>query len=210
MLSELWRPFDFLAYDTIVRPAAAVAQLVLYLALIAVALHHRRRDWQQSPLLWVAVLAVCGLFLAPLLPFGPTWLQTVPQPATYRDPRVFLLLVHLVPVMVAAYMLTPSAALVVGLGTGLGQILFNQAPLLALFPPALVGYGASWALQQTYLGRGFALLRKPLVAAPLLALLLPHGLRLHCPGRHAAADHRSFGPGFCPGHLAGGAAGCAG
>lgn len=130
-----------------------------------------RREWGLT-----AVLALIALFVSQLLPIPLPFADQPPIDA--QNPFTVFVPFAAVPLLLAAASLPRSAALLVGLATGLGISLGQSHQLYDLFHLAFAAALAAFFLGQTYLGRLFHWLRQPIVAGGLsfIILAIPLGL----------------------------------
>lgn len=120
------------------------------------------RRWQAA-----AVLSIAALVASQFLPF-PFTVNNPPPPL----PLAYLTLLALAPLLLAAAMLPPAAALWVGAATGLGQALGETHQILTIFEYAFVAVFAAALMQQNYRGQVYGWCRQPVVTGVLSAILL--------------------------------------
>lgn len=124
-------------------------------------------------LAWVILLGlipITGLFLVFRLPAG----NVLPLPGTPADPLgPALVWLALLPVLLAAGFLGLFPAFLIGLLAGLLHAVWETHSLFSPLEFALLGVALGTALQQPYRTRFYRLLRSPLVAALLCALVYP-------------------------------------
>lgn len=155
--------------------AFAAGLWIIGLGLLAAALGRStsRRTWRaMSRGQWSALVALCGaaLFFSQLFPLAFPWANPILReyPATGA-----ILLLSAVPYLVAGAMLNVPSAVLVGVFAGLGRVLGQTGEPLDVVAIALAAGVSAGLMRQIYAGRGFALLRRPLVAGVLGRLMLP-------------------------------------
>jgi PAS domain S-box-containing protein len=172
MLFELWGATVAPRLALPERPLGFVLLLV-YGVLLATAVYQQRHHWRR---LYGREWMLIGFFFFASLIFSQLFLvflssdnQLSPL-GTTRNPVAILVSFGAFPLLAAAVAIGPPAALVAGLGSGLGRALWQSHQLLDPFHFALAAYLAAVWLQQNYYGRVYQWLRQPIVSA-LLALL---------------------------------------
>lgn len=155
--------------------------LLLYVGLLAYILYalpveyrkFSRRDWALG-----ALLSFAGLFVSQLFPIPVAFENQLAPAAAAQNPVTALVPFTAVPLLLAAAVLNPVAALVVGLFTGLGTALGQTHQIFAIFHGGMTAVLASVFLRQHYQGRLFRWLRQPVVTGPLslVVMALPVGL----------------------------------
>ncbi|MGH2537639.1 MAG: ATP-binding protein [Candidatus Promineifilaceae bacterium] len=133
----------------------------------AEALAFGRRQWAL-----LAGLAATGFIGGQLFPIYITWASQLPPLASAQNPQAVLAPFALAPVLLAAAVLNPLAALVVGLSSGLGLALFQSHQALTPFHFAFAGLLAVGQLQQQFSGWLYHWLRKPWVSGLFAGLLM--------------------------------------
>ena len=135
-----------------------------------------RQSWWQT-----ALLALLGLFSSTLLPLAFTAGENLLPLNSALSYESIITLFAFIPLLLAAALLNLPAALLVGLATGTGRMLWISHSLVDPFFLALTGAVLGWALRQRYDHVAYGLLRRPIVSAPLLALPLSARLPLQAP-----------------------------
>ncbi|MCA9937832.1 MAG: HAMP domain-containing protein [Anaerolineales bacterium] len=157
------------------RPLIGYFLLALYLLAFGALLVNHRADWRQlrggRRWLWTLLLALASLLLSQTFTFSfatraPFALSDTLQSATATGTPF-----GLIPILLAAITLNPTAALLVGFFSGLGRALWQTHQVLTPFHFAFAGIFLSWTCRQPYTGRFYAWLRRPLVSGPLTLLL---------------------------------------
>lgn len=145
------------------------------LGLLGVALGRAdaRRSWRAMGRgQWPALVALCGaaLFFSQLFPLTIPWANPLLReyPATGA-----LLLLSAVPYLVAGVTLNVPSAVLVGVFAGIGRVMGQTGEPLDVVAVALAAGLSAVMMRQIYAGRGFALLRRPLVAGVLGRLIIP-------------------------------------
>lgn len=167
MLFELWGANG--ATQILVPEALSMMLFILYLVAFGWLLW-RQRDQLPAALTtrwpWLLGLSVTSLFAG--------WLVPLPFFSLEMSLHPF----RLTPLLVAAALLHPLAAMLVGALTGVGMAVWLPgASAFAAFQLAICAGLAAWMMQSPYRGRFYRWLRFPLLAGPL-ALLSTHWLGL--------------------------------
>jgi PAS domain S-box-containing protein len=151
------------------------AGLLAYIAYLSRAEIARfdRRTWG-----FTAVLVLAGFLASQLFPIPLAFENQLSPVAAARNPTTVFVPFAAAPLLLAAAMLNPLAALLVGLSTGLGTAVGQTHQLFSLFHGAFAALLAAFLLQQSYQGRLFRTLSLPVVGGALsLALIAwPIGL----------------------------------
>ncbi|MCL4261765.1 MAG: PAS domain-containing protein [Anaerolineae bacterium] len=117
------------------------------------------RGWR-----WLIGLGVAGFVAGQFL--------TYPVGQSSDGPVAYVALLTAVPLLFAAAILPPVAALWVGAAAGLGPTLAETHQLFSLFHYAFVAFFTAVLMQQNYIGRFYRWLREPIIAGVLGGLLL--------------------------------------
>lgn len=115
-----------------------------------------RRQWQYT-----ALLIVAALLLSQFLPIRITFNNQLAPLFTVQNPVTVLIPFAAVPLLLAAAILNPLSALIVGAAGGLGQALGQTHQLFSVFHYAFAGLVAGSFLQQNYRGQLAKWLRHP-------------------------------------------------
>ncbi|HEY1408621.1 MAG TPA: histidine kinase dimerization/phospho-acceptor domain-containing protein, partial [Promineifilum sp.] len=120
---------------------------------------------------WAVFIILAGgsLLFSRLLPLDMPWSH--PLLSRY-PPTATVALFSAVIYLIAAAVLNLPAALLIGLLAGLGRALGQTGSLLDVPAVGLVTVAAAASLNQNYSGRIFSHLRQPVVAGPLVRMLL--------------------------------------
>ena len=120
---------------------------------------------------WAVFITLAGgsLLFSRLLPLDMPWSH--PLLSRY-PPTATVALFSAVTYLIAAAVLNLPAALLIGLLAGLGRALGQTGSLLDVPAVGLVAVAAAALLNQNYSGRIFSHLRQPVVAGPLVRMLL--------------------------------------
>lgn len=153
-------------------PDRVIGYLLVLLSILAFSylLLHYRADLGQIPprrWLWLVILSVAAFAVAQFLPLPFSFNTPANQP-----PAAFLTLLALVPLLVAAAIFPPAAAMLVGAATGLGLAFGETHQLLTVFGYGFTAVFAAVLMQQNYMGRVYYWLRQPVVAGGISGLLL--------------------------------------
>lgn len=175
---ELWGAADSIGLSFPQNPLEYLL-LLLYVSLLAYVLYHLRahfqhltsRDWAL-----IASLAIAGFITSQLFPIHLSFDNQLAPLSAALNPITVLVPFAVLPLLLAATLLNPTAVLLVGMGTGLGVSLGQTHDLYPIFNYGLVGLLMVYFVQQTYQGSLFRWLRKPVLAGAismaLLALIL--------------------------------------
>ncbi|NPV08374.1 MAG: GAF domain-containing protein [Anaerolineae bacterium] len=168
------------------RASAYYALVAASVVLVALALLHSRRSYLVRR--WPAG-ASAALVPPALLAAHVAVLHVWPGSYAWMTGGAGLLVpvLVLVPVTVAAARTRPLEAALVGLTSSAAVALWYSHNPLTCLEGAYYGVFLSYLLTQSYRGRLFSLLRQPLLAAPLAALLTT-------PVTFLAAHSTTFGP----------------
>lgn len=134
--------------------------LLLYVLGLIYAGYHFRQDYRRLSVrqwLLTAGLALFSIVTSQLFPLF-----------VFQDPEIVLTLFAAVPFLLAAAILNPAAAMIVGLFTGLGRSLGQTHTLFEIFHFAMAAAVASSLIQQRYMGRIYDWLRQPVISGLLV------------------------------------------
>ena len=153
-----------------------IAVLILYLALLLVALYHHKSELsfpsgQRAALfLSLSLLAIISPLVVRLRfsAGGLAWLGTLP----IEGAEVAIPLLAALPALMAALWLGMAPAGLVGLLSGLAYASSMNLTVTQALGGAMFGLLLALLLHQRYRGMVFTALRQPLVATPLASLLL--------------------------------------
>jgi len=151
-------------------PGRLVGDLLLlgYIVITAYLLHRGRAQMRMlggSGWSWLIGLSLAAYFASQFLPY-PVGPQSPDGSAAY------ITLLSGVPILLAAAILPPTAALWVGASAGVGQMLGETHQLLTVFHYAFVAMFTAVLMQQNYMGQLYRWLRQPIVAGALGGVLL--------------------------------------
>lgn len=118
------------------------------------------RGWR-----WLIGLSLAAFFASQFLayPVGP---------GTSAGAAAYITLLTAVPILLAAAILPPTAALWVGAAAGVGQMLGETHQFFAIFHYAFMAVFTAVLMQQNYMGRLYRWLREPIIAGALGGVLL--------------------------------------
>jgi PAS domain S-box-containing protein len=174
MLFELWgataAPRLFLPE----RPVGIIL-LLLYLVLFISAFFRYRASLRLLSLhqwLMAGLLAVASVVTSQLFPVSFSPESQLPPISSVQNPVAVMVPFGMVPVLLAAAILNPPAALLVGFSSGLGRALWQSHQVFDPFHLAFAALVAAWLLEQNFTGRGYAWLRRPLIAGPISTLVI--------------------------------------
>jgi PAS domain S-box-containing protein len=156
--------------------------LLFYIGCFGFILYHHRLEWRQLSARqwrWTAVLLLLAFIASQFLPFPFSNNLPPSQP-----PIAFLTVLAWLPVLLAAAILPPAVAMLVGMAAGLGQAWGETHQLLTIFEVALTAVFAAIIMQQNYIGRAYRWLRQPMIAGGLSGIMLAllAGLRVWATG----------------------------
>lgn len=143
--------------------------LSLHLIILAFVLYRWRGDFRRlgaKGLLLLLGLALAAALLSNALQFHPPSEKAVLVPA-----RPDLPLLAGLPILLAASLLGAGPATIVALIGGMVRGLFESHLILRPFEIAVFGFLVGFLIRQDYAGRFFSILRQPLIASLLAALL---------------------------------------
>lgn len=121
-----------------------------------------RRQWGIAVALWLAALVTSQLF--PIRIASDTQLAPL---AAAQNPVTTLTMLTAAPIILAAAILNPGAALVAGLCSGLGQSVGQTHQLFDIFHYGLAGLLIGIALRQRFASWPYRLLRQPAISGGL-------------------------------------------
>jgi len=145
--------------------------LVLFLLLVYTWPNFRDLDWRRSLLFFFLAGAglACNSLLVPRYP-RPAILPVPGAPVEVLN--VFAPFFADLPIALAAALLGPGPAMLVGLVQGIGRGFLTVNLILDPFYPAFFGFAVGVLLQQEGAGKIFGTLRQPTVALPAAAVLV--------------------------------------
>lgn len=173
---KLWGA-TFTPYLTLPNRLLGLFLLVLYLSFAVWAAYRYGRRWRLlTQRQWLLTLCLCfaSVIASQLFLIDLPANNILPPIAVAETPVNVLRLIGFVPVLMAALMLGPAPAAVVGMASGLGRGLWQTHEIFDLFHFAMAAWLAAQGLRQNYFGRLYRWLRYPPIAATLsLVLILP-------------------------------------
>jgi PAS domain S-box-containing protein len=174
MQIELWGATALPRISLPERPAGYLLLAVYAALLVAALFYYRRVVWRMSARQWALTVAFALLSLA-TRQFLETTYVLGGQVATLdaaRNPAAVVAPLALVPLLGAAAILGPPAAMIVGFVDGLGRAMWQSHQLFDPFHLALAGCLAAILIRQNFPGGLYAALRRPIFTAPFVAALL--------------------------------------
>ena len=172
---ELWGATEIPWIALPQRPSPGYALLALYALAFVYVLYRERGGLRSlSSKQWVGLLflSLLGLTISHIFPIPLVFEGQLPPPATAQNPATALAPFAAVPLLLAGAVVNPAGALLVGLFSGLGRALWHSHQIYDPFYFAFMALIASWAMQQSYRGRLFRILRLPPISASLVPFLL--------------------------------------
>ena len=148
---------------------------VIYVLIVLLLLYFSRRDFAK--LTWQRLALFAGLLFAPLLADSlfvvrSSLLDVLPPPGVPVIPLAPIApLLGLLPVAVAAAWLGAGPAMIVGLVCGFLRTGMLNGGVTEIFRFGYLGFAAGFFLRQNYRGKLPLILRQPLVAGVVAALL---------------------------------------
>ncbi len=175
-------PFDFWGAGSaphLVPPERVFGFLVLAfygLLFVAALFKYRSQFLSFSARQWLIIggLSLASVVVSQLFPFTLTPENQLPPLASAQNPVANLIPFGAVPFILAGAILNPAAALVVGFSSGIGRSLWQSHQYFDPFHFAFAAVLAASLLQQNYIGRVYAWLRRPIISSiiGLLSLVL--------------------------------------
>lgn len=164
---EFWGATDTVGVALPTTPIGFLL-ILLYAVLFLIVLYRERHNMRRlSSRRWLlaVLLSIMAFLLSQLFPIRlPTDIAWWPMVTALGTP---INLLAAFPVVLAAASLSPGAAMLVGLCSGLGRALGQTHQLYDLFYFAFAAWITARLLQQTYRGRPYIWLRSPVLAGVL-------------------------------------------